>query len=98
MGIASVVRMALEKLKHHDRLHVSLDMDSIDPMFAPGVGTPVPGGLSTREGHLLMEMLSEDGRVRSVDIVEINPLLDERNRTAVLASQLLASLLGKTIL
>ncbi len=97
-GIGAVTRAALDRLKHHDRLHVSLDMDSIDPMFAPGVGTPVPGGLNTREGHLLMELLSEDGRVSSIDIVEINPLLDERNRTAELAAQLLASLLGKTIL
>ena len=97
-GIGTVVREALERLRHRDRLHVSFDVDSIDPMFAPGVGTPVPGGLSTREAHLMMELIAEDGRVGSVDVVEINPILDERNRTAVLAAQLLASLLGKTIL
>lgn len=97
-GMGTVVREALDRLGHRDRLHVSLDVDSVDPMFAPGVGTPVPGGLNTREAHLMMELIAEDGRVGSVDVVEINPILDERNRTAVLAAQLLASLLGKTIL
>ncbi len=97
-GMGTVVREALERLEHHDRLHVSLDVDSVDPMFAPGVGTPVPGGLNTREAHLMMELIAEDGRVGSVDVVEINPILDVGNRTAVLAAQLLASLLGKTIL
>ena len=67
-------------------------------MFAPGVGTPVPGGLTNREAHLLMELLADDGRVGSVDIVEINPLLDERNRTAQMAADLLMSLLGKSII
>ena len=97
-GIGTITRAALDRLRHHKHLHVSLDMDSIDPLFAPGVGTPVPGGLSAREGHLLMELLADDGRVDSIDVVEINPLLDENNRTAKLATQLLASLLGKTIL
>ncbi len=98
LGIASVTRSALKRLSGHRRIHVSFDADSIDPMFAPGVGTPVPGGLSTREAHLLMEIVAEDGRVASVSVVEINPILDERNRTAQLAAELLASLLGKTIL
>ena len=97
-GIGVVVREALHRLRHFDRLHVSFDVDSIDPIFAPGVGTPVEGGLSTREARLLMELIAEDARLVSVDVVEINPLLDDRNRTAVLAAQLLASLLGKTIL
>ena len=97
-GIASVTRMALDRLSHVPRLHVSLDIDSLDPLYAPGVGTPVAGGLSTREAHLLMEIVAEDGRVGSVDVVEINTILDVRNRTAVLAADLLASLLGKTIL
>ncbi|WP_456426364.1 arginase [Rhodocaloribacter sp.] len=97
-GIAEVTREALRRLGHCDRLHVSLDMDSLDPMYAPGVGTPVPGGLTFREAHLLMELLAADGRVGSADVVEINPMLDERNRTAEMAAELLMSLLGKSIL
>ncbi len=97
-GLAVVTREALRRLHHHDRLHVSFDMDSIDPMFAPGVGTPVPGGLTNREAHLLMELIADDRRVGSVDVVEINPLLDERNRTAEMAADLLMSLLGKSII
>ena len=97
-GIAVVAREALRRLRHHDRLHVSFDVDSLDPMFAPGVGTPVTGGLSNREAHLLMELIAEDGRIGSVDVVEINPILDDKNRTAQLAADLLASLLGKTII
>ncbi len=96
-GIADVAREAIDRLGHTDRLHVSLDMDSIDPSFAPGVGTPVPGGLTFREAHLLMETLAEDAQVGSVDVVEVNPILDEQNRTAKLALDLVASLLGKTI-
>ena len=64
----------------------------------PGVGTPVPGGLNPREAHLIMELIAEDGRLASASVVEINPILDERNRTAILAAQLIASLFGKTIL
>ncbi|QXD13960.1 arginase [Rhodocaloribacter litoris] len=97
-GIAEVTREALRRLGHCERLHVSLDMDSLDPMYAPGVGTPVPGGLTFREAHLLMEILAEDGRVGSADVVEINPMLDEHNRTAEMAAALLMSLLGKSIL
>lgn len=98
MGMAVVARRTLEKLRHVHRLHVSLDMDSLDPDEAPGVGTPVPGGLTYREAHLLMEILGDSGRVRSVDVVEINPILDDRNRTAKLAVELVASLLGQRIL
>ncbi len=97
-GMATVVQEALTRLGHLDRLHVSLDMDSLDPSEAPGVGTPVPGGLTYREAHLLMEILADDGRVGSVDVVEINPILDERNHTAKIATELLASLLGQSIL
>jgi arginase len=97
-GIAEVVREALARLQHLPRLHVSLDMDCLDPMEAPGVGTPVAGGLSYREAHLLMEILADTGRVGSIDVVEINPILDERNHTAEIAAELLASLLGKSIL
>jgi arginase len=69
----------------------------MDPREAPGVGTPVTGGLTYREAHLLMEILADDGRVGSIDVVEINPILDLRNRTAEIALELLASLLGKSI-
>ena len=97
-GIAQVAHEVLRRLNHIERLHVSLDMDALDPMFAPGVGTPVPGGLTSREAHLLMEILADDGRVASIDVVEINPILDEKNRTAQMAAGLLTSLLGKSIL
>lgn len=98
LGMAAVARQALERLRHLPRLHVSLDMDSLDPDEAPGVGTPVPGGLSYREAHLLMEILGDSSRVHSADVVEINPILDNHNRTAELAVELLASLLGQRIL
>ncbi len=97
MGIAHVARQALDRMRHVDRIHVSLDMDSLDPDDAPGVGTPVPGGLTYREAHLLMEILSDSGKVRSLDLVEINPILDTHNRTAELAVDLVASLLGQRI-
>ena len=97
-GLAAVARAALERLAHLGRLHVSLDMDCMDPREAPGVGTPVTGGLTYREAHLLMEILADDGRVGSIDVVEINPILDLRNRTAEIALELIASLLGKSIL
>jgi len=98
LGMAVVARQALDRLRHLPRIHVSLDMDSLDPDEAPGVGTPVPGGLTYREAHLLMEILGDSGRVQSLDIVEINPILDNRNRTAELAVELAASLLGQRIL
>jgi arginase len=97
-GIAQVAHEVLRRLNHTERIHVSLDMDCLDPMFAPGVGTPVQGGLTTREAHLLMEILADDGRVGSVDVVEINPILDEKNITAHMAAGLLTSLLGKSII
>lgn len=97
-GIAAISREALERLRNCTRLHVSLDMDSLDPTEAHGVGTPVPGGLTYREAHALMEILADRGIVGSVDIVEINPILDHRNETAEAAVELLASLLGKSIL
>lgn len=94
LGMARVAAQAVETLAHVDRLHVSLDMDSIDPSWAPGVGTPVPGGISYREAHLLMEILAESIEVGSVDVVEVNPILDDRNRTGDLARQLVMSLFG----
>jgi arginase len=98
LGMAAIARRALDRLRHLPYLHVSLDMDCLDPDEAPGVGTPVPGGLTYREAHLLMEILGDSGRVRSVDVVEINPILDSGNRTAELAVELVASLLGQRIL
>jgi arginase len=96
--MAAVVRQALDRLRHVKRIHLSFDMDSLDPDEAPGVGTPIPGGLTYREAHLLMEILGDSGRVTSLDVVEINPILDHGNRTAELAVELVASLLGQRIL
>lgn len=98
LGMASIARQALDRLRHLRRIHISLDMDSLDPDEAPGVGTAVPGGLTYREAHLLMEIFGDSGRVHSLDIVEINPILDDRNKTAELAVELAASLLGQRIL
>ena len=97
-GIGTVTREALERLEHRDRLHISLDMDAIEPQAAPGVGTAAPGGLTCREAQLLMEIVSDSGRCSALDIVEINPILDHHNRTARLAVELAASLFGKRIL
>ena len=79
-------------------VHVSFDMDACDPSIAPGVGTPVKGGLNYREAHLLMELLADSGRLRSLDLVEVNPTLDVRNATAVLGTELILSALGMKIL
>jgi arginase len=98
LGMATVARRALSRLNRHSRIHVSFDLDSIDPDHAPGVGTPVAGGLSFREAHLLMEILGESERVCSLDLVEVIPILDHGNRTAELAIELAASLLGQQIL
>jgi arginase len=97
-GMAEVVRASLRILGDVSTLHISFDMDSLDPTVAPGVGTPVSGGLTIREAHLLMEMLADDGRVRSLDLVEVNPILDEYNRTAQVAVELAASLFGQRII
>jgi arginase len=78
--------------------HVSLDMDSVDPREAPGVGTPVRGGLTYREAHLAMELICDSGRMTSIEVVEVNPVMDESNRTAALAVELMMSALGKRIL
>lgn len=97
-GITHIVDETLERLGGLERLHVSFDADALDPSICPGVGTPVPGGLTYREGHLLMELLSESGRVTSMDIVEVNPILDTRNQTAEVMVGMAASLLGQRIL
>jgi arginase len=97
-GIATVVRRALKDLSHLDRIHLSFDLDVLDPGIAPGVGTPVRGGLTYREAHLVMELINEAGIVTSLDVVEINPILDDRNETAELAVELVASLMGRQII
>ena len=79
-------------------IHVSFDMDVCDPTIAPGVGTPVKGGLNYREAHMLMEMVAASEKLGSLDVVEVNPILDTRNSTAQLGVELLLSALGKTII
>ncbi len=97
-GIQSVMGRALDRAgSDADAVHVSFDVDAVDPAVAPGVGTPVDGGLSYREAHFVMEFLAESGLMRSLELVELNPILDERNRTGKLAVELIASALGKRI-
>jgi arginase len=97
-GAARIVRSAIKGLKHVDRVHLSLDLDAVDPEVAPGVGTPVRGGLTYREAHLLMELVNEAGIVSSLDVVEVNPILDVKNGTATLAVELVESLMGRRII
>jgi arginase len=97
-GMAGIVDRVLEHLSHLDRVHLSFDLDVMGPNLAPGVGTPVRGGLTYREAHLLMELVSDAGIITSLDVVEINPILDEKNATAELAVEVVASLLGRSIL
>jgi arginase len=98
MGMRQVMELALESLSEDTHLHVSFDVDVLDPEIAPGVGTTVPGGMSYREAQLCMEMIADTGRVGSLDIMELNPALDVRNKTAVLAVDLVESLFGKSTL
>jgi arginase len=97
-GAARVVRSAIKGLTDVDRVHVSLDLDVVDPEVAPGVGTPVRGGLTYREAHLLMELVNEAGIVSSLDVVEVNPILDVKNGTATIAVELVESLMGRRII
>jgi len=98
-GVAALLRGFLDEVAAQDGLlHVSLDVDFLDPDIAPGVGTTVPGGATFREAHLIMEMLHDSGRVASLDLVELNPFLDERGRTARLMVDLTASLMGRSVL
>jgi arginase len=98
IGIEPCMREALAHASGAAFLHVSLDMDVVDPDYAPGVGTPVRGGLSYREAHLAMETVAEYGRTDSMDVVEVNPILDRENATGQLAVELVASALGARIL
>lgn len=98
MGVRQTMELALSGMDANTHLHVSFDMDFLDPEIAPGVGTTVPGGPSYREAQLCMEMIADTARLGSLDVVELNPALDVRNRTAVLAVDLIESLFGKSTL
>ena len=98
IGIERAVRESLAHIAGPSFVHVSLDLDALDPEVAPGVGTPVRGGLSYREAHLALELVAESGLAGSFELVEVNPILDRENATALLAVELAASALGKTIL
>jgi len=98
LGMKGVMKLALQDLDAGTHLHVSFDVDFLDPEIAPGVGTTVAGGLSYREAQLCMEMIADTGRMASLDIMELNPALDVRNKTAVIAVDLVESLFGKSTL
>lgn len=98
LGMHTILRKSLDRLKNLEKIHLSLDMDAIDPQEAPGVGTPSHGGLTYREAQLIMETLCDSGKLQSVDVMEVNPILDIRNKTAQVAVSLLASLFGKSII
>ena len=97
-GMRQTLARALESLERDTHLHVSFDVDFLDPEIAPGVGTTVPGGPSYREAQLCMEMIADTGQMASLDVMELNPALDVRNRTASVAVDLIASLFGKSTL
>ncbi|WP_343312524.1 arginase [Brucella sp. BE17] len=98
-GVAALLRRFLDRVKSENGLlHVSLDVDFLDPSVAPAVGTTVPGGATFREAHLIMEMLHDSQLVTSLDLVELNPFLDERGRTATVMVDLMASLLGRSVM
>jgi len=98
MGMRHTMELALATLDDNTHLHVSFDVDFLDPVMAPGVGTTVGGGPTYREAHLCMEMIHDTGRLASLDIMELNPALDEKNRTAIVAVDLIESLFGKSTL
>jgi arginase len=97
-GIEAVVSDALERAAGAAFVHISLDMDGLDPDVAPGVGTAVRGGLTYREAHLAMELVAESGLLSCLEIVEVNPILDRQNTTAALAVELATSAFGATTL
>src|SRR6202044_3269193 len=97
-GFAFPIRPIIDRVRARDALlHVSLDVDFLDPAIAPGVGTAVPGGATYREAHLVMELLYESGLSPSLDLVELNPFLDERGKSALLLVDLTASLFGRYV-
>jgi arginase len=97
IGVERAVREALDRVAGPNFVHVSLDLDALDPEIAPGVGTPVRGGLTYREAHLALELVAESGLAGSLEVVEVNPILDRENTTALTAVELVASALGKKI-
>jgi arginase len=98
-GIHKAMKRAFQEVaKDVDYLHVSFDLDSVDPVYAPGVGTPVKGGIDYREAHLIMEMLAETKKMASLEFVEVNPILDNRNQSAEFAVELVQSAFGKKII
>ena len=98
-GMAAIIRRVIEAVESENGLlHVSLDVDFLDPDIAPGVGTTVPGGATFREAHLIMEMLHDSGLVSSLDLVELNPYLDDRGKSARILVELTASLFGRRVL
>jgi arginase len=98
-GIASIVEQAVALAGQGTAgIHVSFDMDVCDPLIAPGVGTPVKGGLDYREAHMVMEIVADSGLLTALDVVEVNPTLDVQNATAQLGAELILSALGKKIL
>ena len=98
IGMRRVMEEALDGVDADTHLHVSFDVDMLDPSIAPGTGTRVPGGVNYREAQLMMEMIADTGRMASLDLVEVNPALDKRNATAKLAVELVESLFGKSTL
>lgn len=98
IGMHGVLLKTLAIFDNLNKIHLSLDLDAMDPIEAPGVGTPSPGGLTYREGQLIMETISDTNKLQSLDIMEINPILDIQNRTAQVAVNLTASLFGKKII
>jgi arginase len=98
-GIAAIVEQAIAIAGGETAgIHMSFDLDVCDPAIAPGVGTPVKGGLDYREAHMLMEMVADSGLLRALDLVEVNPILDDRNMTAILGAELASSALGQKIM
>jgi arginase len=98
LGLAAVMEQAIElAARDTNGLHISFDMDAVDPDYAPGVGTRFAGGLTYREAHLSLELIADSGKMTSLEIVEINPILDHKNRTATLAAELILSAFGKRI-
>lgn len=99
LGMTQVIKESIAYLKERqvDGVHLSLDLDGLDPLYTPGVGTPVPGGITYRESHLAMELLEEEQMITSAEFVEVNPILDERNKTADAAVALMGSLFGEKL-
>jgi len=96
--MAQVITESLEYLSHCDGIHLSLDVDALDPVETPGTGTTVPGGISYRESHLAMEMLHDSEKITSIELVEVNPLIDINNQTAEQAVGLMGSFFGEKLL